>query len=961
MGASLALAGASSCRWQEDKMMPMTRRPEGYIPGESRQYATAVEIGDSVQGLLAQSYDGRPVKLEGHPSHPDNKGACGAIAQAGVLELYDPERSRSPAAGGQDKTWPDAEGFVRTHFDNLKEKQGAGLRVLSEPSRSPTLMRLRKKLLEEYPQAQWIEWNAAAGDAELEGTKLAFGKRHRTHFDLSGADVVVALDADFIRETYPGGLSNASALMERRNPDGKMNRVYAVEGVVSLVGTIADHRLPLRSELIKAFAAALDATLGGDGAQPKPAAQFLNSEPVSRFLTALVKDLNANKGRSLIVAGPRQPAEVHALVARMNAALGNIGKTVFYSAGATEDATPARMESFGKLVEEMRGGRVDTLLMLGTNPVYDAPVDLGFAEALVGVKNSIHLSLYRNETSQKCHWHLPRAHWLEAWGDVVSHDGRATIAQPLIAPLFTGRSAIELLAFILGENDAGGMAQLKQTHAGMNDKRRFARAVHDGMTGGPALERGAPELGDIKALSFAERELGADGDLANGQLELVFLADGKTYDGRFANNAWLQELPEPISKLTWGNAALIGPTTANALGVADGDHVTLTLDGKSITLPAMVIPGQAAGSVAVALGYGRTAAGTVGGDDAHGIAAVGANAYSLRSSKAMGFSGGLTVKQTGTVERLATTQDVHSIDQLGREGAEKRLPMLVREGTVEQYTKEPEFAKHAVHHPPLLNLWQPPVAYEGYKWGMTIDLSRCIGCSACVTACQAENNIPAVGKENVVMGREMLWLRVDRYFRGTPERPEFSWQPLPCQQCENAPCEQVCPVGATMHSSEGLNDMVYNRCIGTRYCANNCPYKVRRFNYFNYRLDIQAETPFQGFKDDHARVKAMVFNPEVSVRGRGVMEKCTFCVQRIQKAKITAKNARRRIEDGEVRTACQQACPTGTIQFGDLNDGGAKVTQHANSPRAYGMLEELNNRPRVRYLARIKNPNPELV
>ncbi|MCA9592780.1 MAG: TAT-variant-translocated molybdopterin oxidoreductase [Myxococcales bacterium] len=962
MGASLALAGATGCRWQEDKLMPLSRRPEGRIPGEPERYATATELAGVAVGIVATSYEGRPIKLEGNPAHPANKGALGVLQQTQVLGVYDPDRSRHPMQKNQAKTWADFENFAKAQFAALKSKQGAGLRILSEASSSPSVAALREELTQAFPQAKWVEWEAALAEGSRGGTALAFGKPHRVLYDFGRADVVVALDADFIDEVYPNGLVNARGLMGRRDPDGHMNRIYAVESTFTQVGSIADHRLPLRSELVKAFAAALDAAVtqaaGGSGAQSAPKAAFLADAKVSKFLQVLAKDLAGAKGKSVVVAGEHQPPEVHAIVAHINSVLGNAGATVLYVEDQGE--AQSRVDQLKALVGELNGGQVDTLLILGGNPVYDAPADLGFASALGKAKTSIHLSLYPDETSRMVEWHLPRAHWLESWGDVTAPDGTVSIAQPLIEPLFGGRSVIEVLALVTGSERQKGVDIVKNTHKStLGDPRAWRKAVHDGVVAGPPVAVANPELKEIAPVALSDREQGGL-EVGNGQLEILFAADAKLFDGRFSNLAWMQEAPETFTKLSWGNAAVFAVSTAKALGITDGQHVTLTFGGKSITLPAMLMPGQAPGSVRVTLGYGRKAAGTVGGDDKAGVEPVGADTYQLRTTAALHFGGGLDVKATATLERLPTTQDVWAIDQIGREGADSRLGMLVREARLEEYEKEPTFAKHAVHHPPLLNLWQGPVSYEGHKWGMSIDLSRCMGCSACITACQAENNIATVGKENVVKGREMLWLRVDRYYRGTPEEAEIAWQPLPCMQCENAPCEQVCPVGATMHSHEGLNDMVYNRCIGTRYCANNCPYKVRRFNYFNYHLDKQAATPFQGFQDDRARVKGMVYNPDVSLRARGVMEKCTFCVQRIQNTKIKAKNAKQPIEDGTIQTACQQTCPTEAIVFGDLNDKGSKVAQLQNGPRSYGLLEELNNRPRVRYLARVKNPNPEL-
>ncbi|MFO0566054.1 MAG: TAT-variant-translocated molybdopterin oxidoreductase [Polyangiaceae bacterium] len=969
MGASFALAGLSGCRWKEDKMVDFAKRPQGLVPGEARRYATTMELGGVATGLLVTSYDGRPIKVEGNPAHPASLGACSVWHQASILELYDPDRSQAVLKDGQKAEWKDFEAAFKTELARLKSAGGKGLYLLSSPSSSPTLADLKKRVAEKYPAAKWLHYDPVApGDEERAGTKLAFGKPHRAQLDCSKASVILSLDADFVGPAFPMGIANARAVAEGRNPDApKMNRLYVVESAFSHAGSIADHRLALRSELVKAFAAALDAQVGaaagaGDAgpAQPKPSAQFLADPKVAKFIEVVAKDLVANKGASLVVAGPQQPPEVHALAARLNGLLGNAGVTVSY---AEEAEAPGFFDQLKELVSALAGGQVDTLVVIGENPVYTAPVDLDFAGAYAKAKNRIAITSYVDETAKASTWHVPLAHYLETWTDTRAWDGTIAIGQPLIAPLFGGKAASEIVALLTEDVAWAAKDLVRRTHKeAIQDDRKWQKLVQTGAAAPTKLTGAAPKLQPIAPVKLEGGEAGAL-DAPAGQLEALFTHCSKVYDGRWANNAWLQELPEPFTKLTWGNAALFAPATAAALGVTDGTPVRLSLGGQSIELPAMIAPGQAAGSVKVALGYGRTSAGIVGGHngDVQPTSPVGASAYKLRSSKAYRFGSGLAVQGLGSPDKLATTQDVHAIDDVGRKGTDERVPMLVREANLEEYKKHPEFAKHVVHHPPLIQLWEPPVKYDGNKWGMAIDLAKCIGCNACVTACQAENNIAVVGIEAVKTGREMLWLRVDRYYSGKAAEAGVAWQPLPCQQCENAPCEQVCPVGATMHSSEGLNDMVYNRCIGTRYCANNCPYKVRRFNYFNYHLDKVGLTPWHGMENDRHRVKAMVFNPEVTVRARGVMEKCTFCVQRIQNTKIKAKNAKRAIKDQEIQTACQQTCPTAAIAFGNLNDKQSQVSKLSELGRAYQLLGELNNRPRVSYLARVKNPNPELV
>lgn len=970
MGASFAMAGLAGCRWHEDKILPMTRRPDGVIPGTTSRYATAMELNGVAHGLHATSYDGRPIKVDGNPLHPDSLGAASTYHQGSVLGVYDPDRSDSVSQKSGSKREPatfDAfDKAAKEQFKKLRANRGEGLRVLSERSSSPTLAALKDRFLTAFPLAKWVVFEALGANGRAAGTALAFGKPHRVHYSFAEAKVILSLDADFFAPSFPSGLANARGVTKGRVPDhGEMNRLYAIESCFSGVGATADHRLALRSEQIKAVAAFLDAEISAKASplpeqgagQPKPAAEFLNDAKVQKFLGAVVKDLLANIGKSVVIAGLHQPAEVHALVERINVLLGNTGRTVFYTEDAA-DSVASDVDALKALTEEMAAGRVDTLLVLGGNPAYDAPSDVAFGAALEKVSFSVRLGLYEDETSQGATWHVPAAHYLESWGDTRAYDGTISIVQPLIAPIFNGRSALEFVARLLGE-EPKGLELLRAQHKGLlGDDRRFRKAIHDGIVEGSAFERVAPKLQPIAPIKLSERE--SAGAVQNGSLEVRFVPCPKVYDGRFANNAWLQELPESFSKLSWDNGAFVSVDTAKALGITDGDVLTLALGGKSVDIPCIVAPGQADGTVKVALGYGRTHAGRIGGKVGTDVAPVGGNVNLIRTSAAPFFAAGLQLTSHGPGRRLANTQDLYAMDQIGLDGIAERLPELVREAPLEKFKEEPHFAKHLVHQPHKLNLWVDPVSYEGHKWGMAIDLNKCIGCSACVTACQAENNIPVVGQENVAMGREMLWLRVDRYYRGNPSEPELRFQPIPCQQCENAPCEQVCPVGATMHSHEGLNDMVYNRCIGTRYCSNNCPYKVRRFNYFNYNVDVIGVTPYTPTEDPKMKLKAMVFNPEVTVRSRGVMEKCTFCVQRIQNAKIPAKNAHRAIEDGTIKTACQETCPTDAIVFGDLNDQKSRAANLQKLERSYQLLGEFNNRPRVQYLARITNPNKEL-
>lgn len=963
MGASFALAG---CRWQEEKLLPHTTQPEGIIPGVPVNYATVMDVGGVATGLLVKSFDGRPVKVEGNTLDSVSQGGTGTYHQAAILGLYDPDRSSKSMQGKVPSTSEAFDGALLSAFAGAVKKAGAGFVVLSQGSSSPTLAWLRGELLKQAPQARWVAYEAGDASGPRAGAQLAFGKAVTPMYRPENADILVALDSDFITAGVPGGLGHARAVASRRDADqGTMSRIYALEASLTEIGSLADHRVSIPPSKIAAVAAYLDSLVsagkGAAGAQTAPDEAALGGAQVKKVLDVIAKDLLSHTGKSLVVVGSGHAPEVHALVHRINFVLGNVGSTLsFREAGET---LAGGVDELASLVADMEGGKVESLLILGGNPVYDAPVDLGFAAALGKVSSTFHAGLYFDETAELSTWHTPLTHFLEAWSDARAVDGTYRIAQPLIDTVLGGRSEIQILAKLLDLHKQDGQTIVRDT-LGLKSDKAFRKAVHDGFTGDvtTAIE---VELQQLGAISLPQ---------AAG-LELVFELDPGLHDGRFANNAWLQELPHPLSKLCWDNAALVAPATGAELGLEDAHLCTVTLDGRSVTLPSLFVPGQAEGTVVLALGYGRNEAGVVGGSKSKDVQTVGANTYAIRTSKAPHFAVGAEIKKAGPRVPLAVTQHLWAIDAIGMSGEKAREDVLVREATLGSYEEFKKLPRHGhaahgephpgdikgkVHHPPKLNLWHGPVSYDGHKWGMSVDLNKCSGCSACIVACQSENNIAVVGKTEVAKGRELTWLRIERFYKGDDKSAEVRQQPVMCQQCESAPCEQVCPVGATMHSSEGLNDMVYNRCIGTRYCSNNCPYKVRRFNYRNYNLEFYGMTPYTGTDDPRAKLKAMAFNPEVTVRGRGVMEKCTFCVQRIQSVKIQAKNNKRPIEDGEIQTACEQACATGAIIFGDLNDKKSRVQAAQYKSRAYELLQELNNRPRVNYLARISNPHPEL-
>jgi MoCo/4Fe-4S cofactor protein with predicted Tat translocation signal len=958
MGASFALAGLTACRWPKEEIVPFAHRPEGRSPGVPQRFATSMEIGGAALGLLVTSFDGRPIKAEGNPLHPDSLGALSAVAQAEILQLYDPDRSRRLLLreGGQEyvKDWSDFESFAGERFSGT----GAGVTVLAGASSSPTLAALRERFLTAHPDARWYEHEPISRDNEREGTRLVFGAMVRIHPHFGEAEVVACFDADPLFD-HPAALRLAREFAAARNPEsGIAARLYIGEGGYSLTGARADHRVAVPSTQVPALLAAVANRLVAEHGLDLPAAAagFAGATDHSatnderHFVDLLAADLMAHRGRSVVLVGPRQAPAVHALAAVLNHALRATGSTITYTADPSPDR-PSHLEAISDLARRIRGDEIETLLILGGNPAYDAPADLDFANLLAGVPVSIHLSLYDDETSQICTWHPPASHHLESWGDGAAWDGTLTLRQPLIEPLYGGRSAIEVLAIAAGDGPKSGFdlvrERLSETSGASFSEGFWRQALHDGVVEQTAWETVAPTTNPAQLASAVDglRELLEAGRPTAEHAELVLVPDTKVFDGRFANNGWLQELPDAITKITWDNALLISPATARDIGVSDSDVASVKAHGVMMELPVYVLPGMARNCAAVALGYGRTAAGQVGNG-------VGADTYKFRTTAAPAILSGVTIRGTGRSYALATTQDHFAIDTIGFAERNRRVADLVRETSLDAYLENPEIIHEQEHHPPLISLWKDH-EYEGEQWGMAIDLNSCIGCNACIVACQAENNIPVVGREQVLNQREMQWIRLDRYFKTAPgvtsdevDDAQIVFQPMTCVHCENAPCEQVCPTAATQHTTDGLNAMVYNRCIGTRYCSNNCPYKVRRFNFFNYHKDL-------------ADITKMQFNPEVTVRSRGVMEKCTFCVQRIEAVRITARNDNRPITDGEIMPACAQTCPAQAISFGNLNDSSSEVSRSREEHRSYAVLAELNIRPRTHYLARLNNPAGE--
>ena len=953
MGASMAFAGLTGCRWPAEEIVPFAHRSADRVPGVPQFFATAIETAGSAVGMVVTSFDGRPIKVEGNPKHPDSLGALTATNQALILEMYDPDRSRHGVQrqGGQDfsRNWAE----YQVAADSMYGGQGAGVAVLAAPSSSPSKKKLRQAFENRFPESSWYEWTPITDQAEAAGMAMAFGAPLRVVPKLDHTRVVVAFDADFLND-HPASLRLTREFSAGRKPDSStMNRLWVAEPGMTGTGAMADHRLAVSLARIAALLGAVGFSLVNDHhiEMPEAAGDLIDRCSVNGLSASEVSwtqqvaaDLFAHRGDGVLMVGRRQPPAVHALAAVLNQALGNNERSVTYIDTAAQAA-----EGIEDLVVALNGGQVQTLLILGGNPVYDAPADLDFQQALAKAEHSIHLSLYMDETSQVCEWHLPEAHALESWGDGLAWDGTWTLMQPLIAPLFDGHTAIEVLSQAIGEN-AAGYDVVRSTFSGaglagsQSLDEAWRSALHDGVVQGSALVP-VQQSFSSEGLATAAASWNAlvERPAPNaGRPELVFAVDPKVFDGRFANNGWLQELPEALTTITWDNALLMSPMTAGDMGLKDGDLVKVEVSGASIDLPVYVLPGPAAFSLTIWLGYGREAAGQVGNG-------VGASAYRLRTTENLWSGDGPTVTPTGRRYQLATTQDHWAIDLIGFESRQLRVGQLIREASLDRYLEQPETFRQMDHHPPLVSLWKEK-AYEGEQWGMAIDLNACTGCNACIVACQAENNVPVVGREQVLNQREMHWIRLDRYFK-TPEGAgldeiddaQVAFQPMTCVQCEMAPCEQVCPVAATQHTEDGLNAMIYNRCVGTRYCANNCPFKVRRFNFFNYHKDLQE-------------VSKMQFNPEVTVRSRGVMEKCSFCIQRIQQVRITSGNENRPITDGEITPACAQTCPAQAIHFGNLNDPESGISATRENPRSYATLAELNIKPRVHYMARLRNP-----
>ncbi len=927
MGASMAMAGLAGCRKPVEKIIPYVKQPEEIIPGVAQYYATTMPFGNSAYGLLIESHEGRPTKIEGNANHPSSLGASNIFMQSAILNLYDPDRSGKVLLDGNEKEYDDFTVFWTEQFEKYSNNKGEKFAVISESYNSPTMARLKKEFDKKYPKATWVAYEPISDEASISSIKNLSGKDLKPSYHYDKADLIVSFDADFMQNENDSVLATKGFTKGRTlsSPDDKMNRLYQIESGFSVTGASADHRLKLQSSKIGQFALALSDELVRRGLKLDLPEQRSNDSFDKKWIEAIADDLLANKEKSIVIAGKSQPQWLHEVVLLINEALDNIDKTITFR--ETKFSLSPNLNEFNKLISKIDSGNIDTLLIIGGNPAYNAPSDFNFESLLKKVKNTIHLSEYNDETSKLTSWHIPRANFLESWGDAASSDNTLSIIQPLIAPLYNGIGDVDFVSLITTGISTNGYDVVRETWKDIikgDFEKGWRKTLHDGIYDSNKDDTVRPKLNKSRLSNISNTSSPSD------KLEVVF-RDSLLFDGRYANNGWLQELPDPITKLVWDNAAIVSTKTANDYNLENGDIITLTVSGNKTDIPIWIIPGFADYSIGLTLGYGRKEIGRIADN-------VGFNTYPLRKSDNLYVNNDVQIVKIGQKHTMSNTQDANRME--GR--------AIVREASLDEYKQNPEFAKEMVEHPPLESLFPDFDYSKGYQWGMVIDLTSCIGCGACTIACQSENNIPIVGKEQVGKGRELHWMRNDRYFTGEEDNPEIVVMPVTCQHCENAPCEQVCPVAATTHDEEGINNMTYNRCIGTRYCSNNCPYKVRKFNFFNYTNELPE-------------VVKMAQNPDVTVRSRGVMEKCTFCIQRIKKEKLSAKKENRVIKDGDFMSACQQACPASAIQFGNINDPESIVTSLKKIDRNYELLGELNVRPRNSYLAKVRNYNKKLI
>ncbi len=1050
MGAALALAGLSGCAFQpQEKIVPYVKAPEESVAGIPLFYATAMPFMGYALGVLAQASEGRPTKVEGNPDHPISGGKTDAWAQASVLDMYDPDRSAEVRLSGAPSGWSDFAGVLNTEFQKAQIDKGAGIALLTGTITAPSTLSLIRELQTALPQMKWVSYEPINRDNVRQGAQLAFGKDVHTLYHFDQANVIVSLDCDFLLEEL-GHVAHAREFIKgRRMTDdvtGKakdaatatMNRLYVIESTPTITGAQADHRFPVKAAQVDGIARALAAAVGVTGVTGTADAT------TQKWVTEIANDLKKNRGRVLVCAGAHQPAAVHAIAHAINATLGSVGPKSAVSYHEPFDGGGAPHEAgLRDLITSMKKGEVKTAIIIDSNPAYTTPAALGFEKALAQVPLKFHMGPYNNETSALCDWHAPLAHYLESWGDARAIDGTISIIQPIIQPLYeAAHTTNELLSSMLGRQNVSDYdivrgyyqqqltgtpaTRLQEGQTNLAFDSRWQTIVHKGIIDGTTAPTVGVTLGNLATLPPSVK--------VGSGMEVNFRPDPSIWDGRFANNAWLQELPKAYSRITWDNAFFVSPNTALANNWTNDQEMTLKVGDKSVTGAIFMLPGQTDDVITVHLGYGRREVGKIGtgtGFDANQIRPADGSWFLAVDEKA--------IQPTGGTYRIATTTQHNLIAPKGKETAwqdgswmvsndaktklinnvlspeTSDLDMdgtqgrdVVRVGTFDEFKKgKLPTSIHDKIGVPLAYPLNPPeiralvakveenpdrlqgnrelegnpsfyprdtdyLALTPYRdasverdaeaqskkagrnnvtqqWGMSVDLQSCIGCNACVIACQSENNSATVGKDQVLMGREMHWMRIDMYHRGSFENPESYVEPMFCQHCEKAPCAPVCPFNAVMETPEGINEQVYNRCVGTKYCENNCPYKVRRFNFLQYSDQISPTIE-------------LMANPNVTVRSRGVMEKCTFCIQRVNAAKWQAtKEDNRDVRDGEVVTACQQVCPTDALWFGDINDPNAKVSNLKRGPFTFGILTEYNTMPRVSYMARFKNPNPDLV
>ena len=952
VAASVALAGLEGCKKPVQKIIPYVEAEIATVPGIPKHYASTMPFKNNALGIIIENHDERPVRVNGNEKHPSSMGKSNSFSQATTLNMYDPDRSRGVRLNGKKVDWSE---YVK-YGQSINNKKGEGLAVLSQESSSPTMQFMHKEFKKIYPDADWIVYEPINNENLYKGIEKAFGKKLQPFNRLENAQTILSIGSDFLGVEDNSIYHTRKFALNRDLKDEKstMNRFYAVESFMTPTGSSADHRLNVPSHefgiVLKELAGELKKLGLNINAKSMKTSNHL-------WIKTVAEDLMKDKGQSIIIGGSDLSPELHCLIAGINSQLE--APIDYYPLDRSHVTS---MKDFKALCEKMRKGLVDNLIILGGNPVYDAPADYNFEECLSNVKSSVHLSDFYDETSKHCQWNIAQAHFFESWGDAMTYDGYASVIQPQIRPLFDSRSALQVLNPVIFKEDRSSYDTIKKVWKDSivkesNFERNWEKVLHDGVYSKSLIK--SKKVRSAKKVSTAV--LSKDQILETDKFEVIFTPSSSVYDGRYANNGWLQEIPKPITSLTWDNVAFISMKVAKKLNIKNGQMIQVSLGNASIKVPAWIVPGQNKKTITLELGYGREFSGRIG-------SGVGFNVYPLRTSTNMGCAMNASIKVLNETYPIASTQDHYGFEEdklaapgfsnLSGDEVQSRIPDLVKQSTLEEYKKHPEFVQDIVesHKPDKKRSWadhsmyniEPEYDYsKGNQWGMSIDLTSCTSCNACSIACQSENNIPVVGKQQVMNGREMHWIRIDNYFSGDPDNPEVSTQSVACVHCELAPCEQVCPVGATTHSTDGTNQMTYNRCLGTRYCANNCPYKVRKFNFYNYTRDLPE-------------VVQMAMNPDVSMRFRGVMEKCTYCYQRVSEARIKAENEHRELVDGDVKVACAQSRPADAIKFGDINDPNSEVSKAKRRNRDYALLGQLGTSPRTTYLAKIRNQNPKL-